>query len=522
MLKLNLIANFLGQGWVSLMGFVFVPAYIRYLGVEAFGVIGLYSILQASLSVLDFGMTPTLSWEIARFTGGDGDSARIRDLLRTVEFVAFSLALTIAIGVWLGAGWLSSSWLRSEALPPEIIAQSIAVMGVVSALRLLEGIYRGCIIGLQRQVFVNAANSSIATIRGLGAVAVLAWVSPTVQAYFIWQAATAVLTFAVFAVRTYQLLPRANRKGRFSIDSWRDIRLFAGAMFAISFLNLFLSQIDKVLLSKILTLKEFGYYTLAALVASTLFTFVYPITQAWFPRLSQLQAANDMKTFTRTYHSGAQLISVCSGSVSVILIVFSEVLIRTWTHDADLAHHTAPVLRLLLIGNLLNALFNMPYQAQLAFRWTDLALKLTFGGVVFIVPTIFWAVPRYGLEGAGWAWVCLNAGFVLIGTHLMHRRILVPEELRWWRNDVLSPIFLAAVSAFCLRLVLLPSTEGVLYWVVFVLGCGLTAAMACIGAPIVRHQTVELVLQAGEWIWRYIASKGAGILGLRAWNLKRR
>ena len=52
------------------MGFVFVPVYISYLGIEAYGLIGLFATLQAWLSLLDLGLSPTLNREMARLRGG--------------------------------------------------------------------------------------------------------------------------------------------------------------------------------------------------------------------------------------------------------------------------------------------------------------------------------------------------------------------------------------------------------------------------------------------------------------------
>ena len=66
------------------MGVVFVPVYIHYLGIESYGLIGLFALLQAWLTLLDMGMTPTLSREMARFTGGSSDGQSLRDLLRSV------------------------------------------------------------------------------------------------------------------------------------------------------------------------------------------------------------------------------------------------------------------------------------------------------------------------------------------------------------------------------------------------------------------------------------------------------
>ena len=81
MLKRNLIANYLGQGWTAIMGLVFIPLYIKYLGIESYGLIGLFGVLQAWLSLLDMGMTPTLSREMARFTAGTHSAASIREPL---------------------------------------------------------------------------------------------------------------------------------------------------------------------------------------------------------------------------------------------------------------------------------------------------------------------------------------------------------------------------------------------------------------------------------------------------------
>ena len=103
MLKRNLIANYIGQGWTALMGLAFVPLYIKYLGIESYGLIGIFAVLTAWLSLLDMGMTPTLSREMARFTAGSQSAQSIRDLLRSIEVITFSIAMVIAGGIALGS-----------------------------------------------------------------------------------------------------------------------------------------------------------------------------------------------------------------------------------------------------------------------------------------------------------------------------------------------------------------------------------------------------------------------------------
>jgi O-antigen/teichoic acid export membrane protein len=499
LLKRNLIANYLGQGWTALMGLAFIPLYIKYLGIEAYGLIGLFAVLQAWLSLLDMGMTPTLSREMARFTGGGHSAASIRDLLRSVETIAVGVAVLVALGIWGASGWLASDWLRAENLSVDAVAQAFAIMGVVTALRFMEGLYRSAVVGLQRQVLFNVVNASLATVRGLGAVALLAWVSPTIEAFFLWQGLISIITLALLAGVTYHLLPEGERGGRFSVQALRGIWRFAGGMLGITFLALLLTQVDKILLSKLLTLSEFGYYTLAAVVAGALYMLIGPITQAWYPRLCELHARADSAALADIYHKGAQLVTVIAGSAAIVVILFSETLLRLWTQDADLAARTAPLVSLLTLGNLLNGLMWIPYQTQLAHGWTGLAVRINIVAVVVLVPALFWVVPHYGAVGAAWVWVSLNASYVLIAIQFMHRRLLPTEKGRWYGADVLLPMG-GALGVVLLAQQLQPaSAQCRLEWLVFLL---LTGSLALIAATVLADRIRPRVLMLlGRSLW---------------------
>ena len=111
-LKRNVVANYLGQGWTTLMGLIFIPLYIKYMGIESFALVGIFAMLQAWLALLDMGMKPALAREMARFSGGHHDAHFVRDLLRSVEIVAVVLALAIAAGIWAAS---TSTISRSPA-----------------------------------------------------------------------------------------------------------------------------------------------------------------------------------------------------------------------------------------------------------------------------------------------------------------------------------------------------------------------------------------------------------------------
>lgn len=438
-LKRNLVANYLGQAWTGLIGLAFIPLYVSYLGIESFGLIGLFTLLQTWFTLLDLGMTPTLGREMARFTAGARSAQSIRDLLRSIEVISVGIALLIAALIAMMSSWLAAEWLNVNQLEPESVAYAIALMGGVIALRFVEGLYRGGLMGLQRQVYVNAANGLYATLRAAGAVAVLAWWSPTIEAYFLWQFGVSIASAATFAVAVYRHLPEAPTPARFSRQALAGIRTFAAGMLATSVLAMLLTQVDKVLLSRLLMLEEFGYYTLAATVAAAIYLLVTPVTQSFYPRLTELSVSGDARELARVYHRGAWLVTVLATPGALMLVVFGEHLILVWSGDPNLAARVAPLLTLLACGTLLNGYMYMPYMLQLANGWTSLAVRINFFAVAGVVPTILWITPRYGALGAAWVWVGLNLLYLLVGVQLMHRRLLSEEKWSWYWHDVLAP-----------------------------------------------------------------------------------
>jgi len=488
MLKRNLVANYLGQGWTALMNLAFIPLYIKYLGIEAYGLIGVFAALQAWLRLLDMGLTPCLGREMARFSGGAHSTHSIRDLLRSIELVAVAVALLISVGMALGATWIAKSWLQAGSMSTDVVAQALTVMGLVTGLRLVEGVYRSAVMGLQRQVLLNTTNSLMSTLRGVGAVGILAWVSPTTKAFFLWQGAMSVATLASLASITYTTLPRGTRSARFSLAALHNVRRFAGGMMGITLLSLLLMQTDKLVLSRLLSLENFGYYALAATVAGSLFTLIAPITDAYYPKFCEEHAQEDDALLANNYHQAAQIVTVVAGSAAVVLMFFSATVLKLWTQDSELEFGSAALTSLLVAGNLLNGLMWVPYQMQLAYGWTKLTVITNSVALLIFVPLMLWIVPRYGAVGCAGIWIALNVSYCLVTIQLMHRRILRGEKWHWYLQDVMLPLFAASTVVGALKL-LWPNVESAQAQIVLLSVaaiCSLTAS--AMSASLVRKR----------------------------------
>lgn len=464
-LKRNVVANYAGYIWRTAINLVVVPVYVRLLGIEAYGLIGVFATLQLLLGLLDVGLRPAVGREMARAAAGVVDASGIRDLLRSVEAISLLTALFTAGLIWAASGWLSREWVQPDALDPDAIARAFVLMGVVTGLRFMEGLYIACLVGMQRQVLENGLSSTLATTRAVGAIIVLMFVSDSIQAFFLWQAAVSLLSASVLCVATYRYLPAGSRRARFSWPALRSVWRFAAGTLAIMVLSIILTQADKVLLSRMLPLETFGYYALAAVVAGALTSVAVPVITAFYPRFTHLVAARRDGDLRIAYHQASQCIAVVAGSMAITLIAFAEPLLLVWTGDARLSLEVAPIMAFLVFGTLLNSLMMIPYHLQLAHGWVSLTIRINIVAVLLVIPAIMLAVPRFGAIGAAAIWAALNAGYLLIGIGLMHRRLLPDEKWRWYLADTLVPLGAAATVAVALRSVVPEATDRFyLFW----------------------------------------------------------
>src|SRR6185503_20314327 len=84
-LRRNILANFGGQAATTIIAFVTVPLYVRYLGTEGYGLVSFMLTLQALTSILDFGLSTTANREVSRYLAQNRGASERSSLVRTLE-----------------------------------------------------------------------------------------------------------------------------------------------------------------------------------------------------------------------------------------------------------------------------------------------------------------------------------------------------------------------------------------------------------------------------------------------------
>ncbi len=436
----NLIAGLTNSIWSVLIGLAVVPFYIQYLGIEAYGLIGFFVMTQALLQLLDMGMTLTVNREVA-LSSAAGDIKEAGRLLHTLAVVFWSMAVAIALLLMVLAPLIAEYWLRSNQMSVQTIMHAVMLMGLVVACRWPIGLYQGALIGAQRLTVSSAINMIMLTIGSIGAILVLAYVSPTIEAFFIWQACVGIVYALIMRFAAWRIIGKKEQK-RFDIVKLKSVWRFTAGMSGIGLTALIFMQMDKVILSKMLGLEQFGHYMLASVVVSSLYVLITPVFNVIYPRFSALVATRDAAKLTELYRMGTRLLVGVLFPIAMVLAVFGYELVYVWTGNPTVASNVAPVIALLAIGSGLHGAMYFPYALQLAYGMTRLPLTINILLMVAFLPLIIYLALTQGALGGALAWLVLHVMYMLLGTWLTHRRLLKEVGVGWLLQDIGIPLML--------------------------------------------------------------------------------
>lgn len=447
MLRKGVAANFAGQAYTGLLSLAVVPFYLWYLGLEAYGLIGFFTSLQAILAVLDFGLSATANREMAQ-QSARGRSGSAGDVVRTLEVTYFGVGTTIAAALLGLSGVLAGQWFKPEALTTSEIQLAVAIFGVTVGLRWPVSMYTGVLRGLERHVLINQMSAALATLRSVGGVAVLVFVAPTVTVFLLWQLLVAAVELMFTRTSAWRALPRvAGASRRFNAGALRATWRFSAGVAMIGISAAVLKQMDRMLISKLLPLEMLGYYTTAAVIAGNVALLFAPISSAVFPRLSKLWATRDSAGLASVYHKSVRVTALIVAPVCALLMFFSYDVLFLWTRSEDVAAQAAAPLAILAYASLLNSLMHVPYALQLAAGLTRIAVWNNGLSVAVLLPLLYLLVNRYGITGGALGWAIFNTSYFLIMPAVMHRHVLVGHLKTWVLRDTL-PFIATAVALF--------------------------------------------------------------------------
>jgi O-antigen/teichoic acid export membrane protein len=447
-LNKNILANFVGAVTTIALTLMVVPFYLKSLGPDAYGLIGVATMIQGWIMLLNAGLSPVAGRQAAQANTGVVTWESTARFLRTIDWLLFALAVPVMAMTFIVRKWLAEHWLGNNNLGTDVIAVSLVILVAMTLIRLASSVSRGIIANLEKQVWLNINLVTFNLLRfAVSIPLVKLW--PSVTTLFTWWLVVAAIEYTSIQFKVSHLIPVRMPLLVFDLSELKKYGKMAATLALTSCIWVVITNLDKLLLSGMLSLADYGYFSVATLLAGGVLSLTQPISQAFQPILTKAFVNGGVNEVCIELRRCTHWVALIILPVGAVIFSMPESILFIWTRDHVVAAHSATILRGYAFGSTLLALGSILYIYQVAIgdvRWH-------FRGNVIFAVCLFPALPvvvrLYGAEGAAWLWAGFNSFLFLAWNTILLKKLAQPLFPAWLIVDAIFPLLVSFGIALC-------------------------------------------------------------------------
>lgn len=468
MLLNNTLYQLYGRMSSLIFGLASVPTFLHFLGSEAYGVVGLYLSLIALTGLVDMGVPVSANRQISILLAQQASILQISQTVRSLETFVWMVSILLFIGLAQSVDYLASEWLNMVVLSVDEVSSALALATFAIALRFPIAFYNNCLFALNRHASANIVISTAAMLRFFSPVLLFLSFSPSLELLFFSQILVSVLEVLLCA----KLVWRGKMRffcGLASLEALKPITKMMGSLTGLSLTAIALSQLDKIVLSRIVTLDVFGVYSASYSIAMGVLPIAYSIGNASFPHIVRYHACNRAQEFQKVLRKSLVLIIILTTPIVSTFVFCSSQLTEFVENFTDQGKLLPTYLALLVVGAFVQCL-GMVFHGTLIAQGKPKGLFV----VNFLALPIFafvYVLSAYssGVLGICYAFIALNscifgAQAFLILSRSLFKEIWVSELVFAARYLVILLTSYFAVTCF------IPKFTNSLFEIVSVIG----------------------------------------------------
>lgn len=472
--SINTISNIGTKLWSMVSIYIFIPLYIHILGETAYGLVSFFATLQTALNLLGLGLSNTLRREFASGENTVDNAKRKYKLLRSIELIYFFLAIIIILVCMFGASFISVNWLNIENLDPTIVASAISLMGFSIALQLIANLYAGCLFGLEFQVLANSLCIGWSFAKSVGSLLVIAFIEPNLIYFYTWH---------IFSDLIYLLLLRffsvkklnINQKVKWSIKDLSNLKTiwrYTFGILLISCIALVNKQLDKVIISRFLTLTELGAYNIAttlgnltSIIPAALFTTV-------FPRFTNYATTNNYEQLKVEFVKVNKVVNIILSCMGAYIAIYAMPLIKVWTGSESYINILGIVGTLVVLAITITEYQEIPYALALANGNTKYNVIVGSIFIPIIVFMTYIGIKNFGLLGAGIVYIMMMIGQTVLYEILVLKRFINSKPVAMILKDMVLPLIISILMAYISKSFIVRLTANAWGQSIYAVCCG--------------------------------------------------
>jgi O-antigen/teichoic acid export membrane protein len=452
----NSLYNLVPQLWMLGLTIFTMPYVLHQLGVDAYGVLSLVSIIVGYLAFLDLG----LNTAIIRFIALHNAKGERTEIVRVTESALF-------IFLCLGGFACGTLLLLSRPLanlldvPSHLFEETVFVLrlGAVSfGANLVLGVFAAVPRALRRFDVVNILQLVLGTTQIAGTV-ILLKLGFRLREVVAWGACVSCLSLMLHAFVAKRLMPEVRFTARLHRAKSKNMLSFSSYVMLSNIAAIAAGNSEKVLLGYLAPIAETTYYAIASNLASRVLLLIPSnLSHALFPEFTVLGATAPLATIQLAYRRVFKFIFMAVSPISVLLAVFGKHLLTLWL-GADVSLHAAPVLAVLAAAILVNAPAWVSVTTAQSLGFSALVARAQLIHLVALIAAGFALIPTRGAHGAAFAWLVGNLVGISYLVYLI-TRVAVRLRLSEFLMDTLPKPSLVGILSLVVALTLDPSVSS--------------------------------------------------------------
>jgi O-antigen/teichoic acid export membrane protein len=441
LLARNAVINLVGQGVPLVTAIFVIPALVKGLGIDRFGVLNLAWMVIGYFSLFDLGIARALTKFVAEKLGG-----RQEEAIPALVWTSLSLMLLLGVVGTVVLGLLSP-WLVHRALniPMALQAEtlySFYVLALSVPVVVATAGIRGVFEATQRFGFINAVRMASGMFTFLAPLFVLLF-SKSLLPIVVVLAAGRLLVLLLYLGVCLRVVP--GLRGRVAVQ-WASVApllRFGGWLTVSNIVSPVMVYLDRFLVAGLVSIAAVAYYVTPYSVVTNLLVIPTAIVGVLFPAFAT-SFAQDPGRARRLFDQGVKYVFLAIFPLALLIVALARQGLDLWL-GPEFAAHSTRVLQWLMVGVLVNCLAQIPSALVQSAGRPDLTAKLHLIELPFYLVGVWWVTLAFGIEGTAVVWslrVTVDA-LVLFG---MARRVLPYRSFRFRHAALPSSLALLTLA----------------------------------------------------------------------------
>lgn len=396
--KIGIMLSYLTLAVQLVMGFVYVPMYIKYLGPSENGIYQLMGTFSAYLSIMDFGLSSTIIRYYSKYKALDEKKNMENVLSLSAVIYGFITIIIVAVGTGLYMGF---GQVFTKLTPAEIISAKRVLLVVILnvAVSIPAKIFNAVIISNEKFLFLKLVTLLQVILQPICVIAVLLN-SPSAFGVVLAQTVVNLIIISTQVFFCFVKLKIRIKFNGFDKQLFKSILKFSVFTFIAALMDQLFWQSNNVILGKVSGTMATGVYGSAMTIFLNYQSLSTVITSVFLPNVTAMVAAKATpKQLTELMIRIGRIQSLLLSCVLSGFIVFGQQFINLWLKEEG--YSSAYLIIVFLIAPI-----TIDLVQNIGITILQAANKVAFRSISFLIVaviSIIVAIPvatKYGGVGA--------------------------------------------------------------------------------------------------------------------------